>query len=150
MFGKRRNRRWPTLIGSRYEITFFHFISASIHNINEIPTAVPVFWTSGNTIRLLRRMLNERKMEKSKMAAKQRDKFDYWSMFGTARGFIWRPFKECKYDTTYIFTNAIMFGASVIFILSTLLPVFGNAIWFRNRPTHMSDCVRIFALYVQV
>jgi len=65
-----------------------------------------------------------------------------WSMFGTARGFKWRPFKGCKYDTTYIFTNAIMFGASAIFILSNLLPVFGYAIWFRKRPAHMSDCVR--------
>jgi len=139
MFGKRRNQRWLTLTGGRYEITY---ISASIHDINEIPTAVPMFSTSGNTIRLLRRMLDVRKREKSKMAAKRRDKFDYWLMFGTPpRGFIWRPFEGCKYDITYIFTNAIMFGASVIFILSTLLPVFGYAIWFRKRPTHMLDCV---------
>jgi len=114
MFGKRRNQRWLPITGSRYEITYN---SASIHDINEIPTAAPMFSTSGNTIRLLRRMLDLRKREKSKMAAKWRDKFNYWSMFGTARGFIWRPFKGCKYDTTYIFTNVIMFGASVIFIL---------------------------------
>jgi len=49
-------------------------------------------------------------------------------MFGTGRGFIWRPFKGCKYDTTYIFTKTTMFGSSVIFILSTLPPVFGYAI----------------------
>jgi len=133
-----RNQRWLTLTGSRYEITF---ILASIHDINEIPTAVSIYSTSGNTIWLLRRMLDMRKRAKSKMAVKRGDKFGYWSMFGTPRGFIWRPFKGCKYDTTYIFTNAIIFGASVIFILSNLLPVFGYAILFHKRPTHMSNCV---------
>jgi len=57
MFGKsqRRNQRWLTLTGSRCEITF---ISASIHDSNEIPTVIPMFSTLGNTIRLLRRMLD--------------------------------------------------------------------------------------------
>jgi len=58
MFGIWRNQRWLTLTGSRYEITY---ISASIHDINEISTAVPMFSTSGNTIRLFRRMLDVRK-----------------------------------------------------------------------------------------
>jgi len=36
-------------------------------------------------------------------------------MFGTARGFIWRPFKGCISITQrIIFTNAIMFGACVL------------------------------------
>jgi len=39
MFGKTRNQRWLTLTRSRYEITY---ISASIHDINKIPTAVPI------------------------------------------------------------------------------------------------------------
>jgi len=46
MFGKRRNQRWPTLTGSTYKISH---ISASIHDINEIPTAIPMFSRSGNT-----------------------------------------------------------------------------------------------------
>jgi len=99
MFGKRRNQRWLTLTGSWNGITY---ISAFVHDINEIPTAVPMFSTSGNTIWLLRRMLDVLKREKSKMAAKRTDKFDYWSIFGTARGFIWRPFEGCKYNTTYL------------------------------------------------
>jgi len=122
-------QRWLPLTGSCCEITH---ILASIHNRNEIPTAIPVFSTSGNTIRLIRKMLNVRKGKKSKLAAKGRDKFDYVKRFF--------PFKVCKYDSTYIFTNAIILGASVIFILSTLLPVFGYAIWFRKLPIHMSDC----------
>jgi len=109
-----------------------------------------MFSRSGNTIRLLIRMLDVRKWEKSKMAVKRRDKFDYWSMFGTVRGCIRLTFKGCKYDTMYIFTNVIMFRTYVNFILSTLLPIFSYAIWFRKRPTHMSDCVRNFALYVIV
>jgi len=60
MFGKRINERWLTFAGSEYEITY---ISASIHDINEILTA-PMFSTSGNTIRLLRRMLDVQKREK--------------------------------------------------------------------------------------
>jgi len=36
-----------------YEITF---ISASIHDSNEIPTAIPMFSRSGDTTKLLRRL----------------------------------------------------------------------------------------------
>jgi len=48
--------------------------------------------------------------------------------------------------TQYIFTNAIMFGASVIFILSILLPVFGYADFANGLPI----CRTVFALYVHV
>jgi len=50
----------------RYEIAY---ISASIHNNNEIPTTIPMFSTLENAIRLLRRMVDEWKGEKSKLAA---------------------------------------------------------------------------------
>jgi len=65
---KKRNQRWLPLTGSRYEITY---ISACIHNSNEIPTAIPMFSTLGNTIILLRRMLDVRQREKSKIAAEK-------------------------------------------------------------------------------
>jgi len=112
------------------------YISASIHDINEIPTAVPMFSTSGNTINLLQRMLDVRKKEKSKMAAKQRDKFDYWSMFGTARG---THLKDGSM-THCIFSQMKL---CLVYLLSLFVdPTFGYIIWFRERPTHMSYCVR--------
>jgi len=66
MFGSVRNQRWLPLTGSRYEITQ---ISASIHDRNEIPTAIPMFSRSGDTTKLLRRLSDVRIWEKSMMAA---------------------------------------------------------------------------------
>jgi len=40
MFGKKINQLWLPLTGIRFEITY---ISASIHDSNEIPTAIPMF-----------------------------------------------------------------------------------------------------------
>jgi len=51
------------------EITY---ISASIHDSNEITTAIPMFSRSGNTNELLRRMPDVRIGGKSKMAAYNR------------------------------------------------------------------------------
>jgi len=44
------NQRWRPLTGGRYEIMY---ISARIHDSNEIPTVTPMFPGSGNTDRLL-------------------------------------------------------------------------------------------------
>jgi len=62
---KKVNQRRLPLTGSRYEITY---ISASIHDSNEIPTAIPMFLRSGDTNKLLRRLSDVRIREKSKMA----------------------------------------------------------------------------------
>jgi len=43
--------------------------SVSIHDSNEIPTAIPMFSRSGDTTKLLRRLSDVRIREKSKMAA---------------------------------------------------------------------------------
>jgi len=58
--------KWLPISGSRYEITH---ISASIHDRNEIPTAIPMFSRSGDTTKLLRRLSDVRIRGKSKMAA---------------------------------------------------------------------------------
>ena len=47
----RRNSKWRPLTGSRFEI---RYISARIHDSNEIPTAMHMFSGPGNTERLLR------------------------------------------------------------------------------------------------
>ena len=49
----RINRRWRPVPGSRNEITY---VSASIHDSNEISTAIPMFLGSGNTKRLVGRL----------------------------------------------------------------------------------------------
>ena len=58
------NQRWRHVTGSRNDIMY---ISACIHDKNEIPTAIPLFSGLGN-MEELRRTLSDRKVnEKSKM-----------------------------------------------------------------------------------
>ena len=66
MSGYIENRRWRWMTGSRNNITY---ISASIHDSNEIPTVIPMFSGSGYAIRQLQRLPDVRICEKSKMAA---------------------------------------------------------------------------------
>jgi len=60
------NQIWRPLTGSRLEIMY---ISAHIHDSNEIPTATPLFPGSGNTDRLLGILYYVWACRKSKMAA---------------------------------------------------------------------------------
>ena len=60
------NQRWRPLTGSRNDITY---ISASIHDSNEISTAMPVFSGSNKTDRLVGILSHVRICRKSKMVA---------------------------------------------------------------------------------
>jgi len=64
MFGSVGNQRWLPITGSRYKLSH---ISASIHDRNEIPTAILMFSRSGNMTRVLTRMTDVRISRKSKM-----------------------------------------------------------------------------------
>ena len=66
MSGYLENRNWWPLTGNKNYITY---ISASMHNSNEITTVIPMFWGSDYTIRLLRRLPDVWICEKAEMAA---------------------------------------------------------------------------------
>jgi len=60
------NQRWRPFTGSRYEITY---ISALIHDSNEISTSTPTFSRTSNSVKLVPILPNVNGSLKSKMAA---------------------------------------------------------------------------------